>query len=75
MNPQERAQVETPLVFVYAGILATTRFRKDFDMRARTWPAWYYLKGTRATDKCDMPARAARVASWNRNVENALVSQ
>ena len=41
--------------------------------RARMWPAWYYLIELRATGKFDMRARAARVASWDRNVENVLV--
>ena len=35
----------------------------------RMWPAWYYLTGVRATDMFDMRARAARVASLDRNVE------
>ena len=53
--------------------LRNRRLWKDFDMRARMWPAWYYLIGIRATDKFDVRARAARVASWDRNVENVLV--
>ena len=38
--------------------------------RARMWPGLYYLIGIRARDKFDMRARAARVASWDRNVEH-----
>ena len=41
-------------------------------MRARMWPAWYFLTRARATDKFDMRARAARVASWDRNVGNSI---
>ena len=40
---------------------------------ARRWPARYYLKGVGATGKFDMRARAAHVASWDRNVGNVLV--
>ena len=45
----------------------------DSDVRARIWPAWFYLIGVRAADKFDMRARAARVASWDRNVQTAMV--
>ena len=41
---------------------------------ARMWPAWYYSIGMRATGEFDTRARAARVASWDRNVEKVLVS-
>ena len=40
--------------------------------RARMRPAWCYLIGIRATDAFGMRARAARVASWDRNVEHVL---
>ena len=53
--------------------LRTHKFLKESDIRARMWPAWYYLIRIRATDKFDMRARAARVASWGRNVVNVLV--
>ena len=53
--------------------LRTVKFLKESDIRARMWPAWYYLIRIRATDKFDTRARAARVASWDRNVENVLV--
>ena len=42
-------------------------------MRARMWPAQYYVKGTRATDKFDMRARAAREASLDTNLGKVLV--
>ena len=48
-------------------------FWKEFDIRARMWPAWYYLIRVRAADKFDMRARAARVAAWDRNVENVFI--
>ena len=38
------------------------QFQKEFDIRARTWPAWYYSTRTRAKDKCDMSAQADHVA-------------
>ena len=53
--------------------LRKQRFWKDFDMRARVWSAWYYLIWIRAENKFDMRARAARVASWDRNVQSAMV--
>ena len=37
--------------------LRTRRFLKESDIRARMWPAWYYLILIRATDKFDMRAR------------------
>ena len=42
-------------------------------MRARMWPAWYYLRGIHATDKFDMRARSACVASWDRKVEEQVL--
>ena len=41
-------------------------------MRARTWPAWYYLIGNHATDKFDNRARAAQEAPFDRNVEKQM---
>ena len=41
-------------------------------MRARMRPAWCYLVGIRATDTFDMRARAARVASWDRNIKTSI---
>ena len=55
-------------------ILNCDKYGKDSDIRARTWPAWYYLIRVRATDKFDARARAARVASWDRTIEQVLVS-
>ena len=43
-------------------------------MRASMRPAWCYLIVIRATDTVDMRARAARVASWDRNVEHVFVA-
>ena len=54
-------------------ILNCEKYGKESDIHARTWPAWYYLIRIRATDKFDTRARAARVASLGRKVENALV--
>ena len=46
---------------------------KDFDVRARAWPAWYYLIGIHAADKFANRARAAREGPFDRNVEKPLV--
>ena len=54
--------------------LRNGRLWKAFDMRARVWPAWFDLIEMRATGKFDMRARAARVASWDRDMEKASVS-
>ena len=52
--------------------LRNRKFWKEFDMRARMRPAWCYLIRLRETDTFDMRARAARVASWDRNVEHVF---
>ena len=54
---------------VYDEIVAKTTVWKDLGMCARMWSAWYYSIRIRAADKFDMRARAARVASWDRNVK------
>ena len=48
---------------------------QNIDMHARAWPARENAIGSRATDKFDTLARAARVASLGRKTENALVFQ
>merc|ERR1712060_1044049 len=42
---------------------------KDFDVRARAWPAWYYLIRIHAADKFANRARAAREGPFERNVK------
>ena len=49
------------------------RRRKDFDVRARAWPAWYYLIRIHAADKFANRARAAREGPFERNVKKQLV--
>ena len=46
------------------------RRRKDFDVLARAWPAWYYLIRIHAAAKVANRARAAREGPFERNVEN-----
>ena len=46
---------------------------KDFDVRARAWPAWYYLIGIHAADKFANRARAAREGPFERNVKKPMV--
>ena len=43
---------------------------KEFDVRARAWPAWYYLIGIHAAGFRQSRARAAREGPFERNVKN-----
>ena len=69
-------RVKNPLFFsIFDGfdikLVANTKvlrgIRHERAADARRWPAWYDLIRIRATDKFDMRARSARVASWDRN--------
>ena len=78
MNPHERARsylfehflLENKLLLIVF-MLKTYRHQywKKSDIRARMWPALYDLIRIHATDKFEARARAARVASWDRNVQ------
>ena len=60
-----------PEIVTEIAVLEGFRHARAADVR--TWPAWCYLTGARATDALDMRARAARVAPSDRNVEQVSV--
>ena len=46
---------------------------KEFDVRARAWPAWYNLIRIHAAAKFANRARAAREGPFERNVKKPMV--
>ena len=58
----------------YVEIVASTQVLEGFRHARSHVARLVYLIGVRATSKFDMRARAARVASLDRNVENVLVA-
>ena len=82
MNPHERARpyllehvlLNNKLLLIVFMLKAYRhQYWKKSDILARMWPAWCYLIRIHATDKFDARARAARVASWDRTIEQVLV--
>ena len=73
MNDGDDDDVDDDGAFADDGDGHDQRRWNDFDVRARAWPAWYYLIGIHAADKFANRARAAREGPFDRNVEKPLV--
>ena len=72
-NDGDDDDVDDDGAFVDDGDGHDQRRWRDFDVRARAWPAWYYLIGIHAADKFANRARAAREGPFDRNAEKPLV--
>ena len=82
LNPHERARASLLEHFLLNNkllliVFMLKAYRHQYwtksDILARMWPALCYLMRIHATDKFDARARAARVASWDRTIEQLLV--